>query len=160
MHPSLEPLRETLALNSKLFRHCLEGMSDEDTWRRPDGRANNIAFIGLHICDARFHLASWLGLDIENPFGRFSQVKHIDDMPDFPGVAELTGHWDRVSAALEAHVPTVGEDVLKQPAPFELPVGDGKLLSCLAFMLQHEAYHIGQLSLLRKQLGFDAMKWF
>jgi uncharacterized damage-inducible protein DinB len=29
----------------------------------------------------------------------------------------------------------------------------------LAFLLQHEMYHIGQIALLRKELGYNAMAW-
>lgn len=160
MHPSLKPLHEILALNSRLFRHCLDGLSDEDSRRRPDERTNNVAFIALHMCDARFHLAGWLGFKSENPFGRFAEVTHIDEMPEFPNLSEVSVHWDRVSEVLEGNLPSLDVGLLESPAPFELPIGDGKLLSSLAFMLQHEAYHIGQLSILRKQLGFRAMTWF
>lgn len=160
MHASLKPLHEILVLNTKLFRHCLDGLSEEHATTRPDDRINNVAFIGLHMCDARFHLGNWLGLELENPFGRFAEVTHIDEMPEFPSLSDLLAHWDRVSGALEESLPGLDEVVLQNPAPFDLPVGDGSLLSCLAFMLQHEAYHVGQLSILRKQLGFPAMTWF
>ncbi|HEX9723580.1 MAG TPA: hypothetical protein VGC53_04790 [Vicinamibacteria bacterium] len=45
---------------------------------------------------------------------------------------------------------------MKQPFPIE----DGKsLLGCITFLLEHEAFHIGQIALLRRYLGLGAMKY-
>jgi uncharacterized damage-inducible protein DinB len=160
MHPSVRPLSEILKLNTGLLHRCVKGLTEDEARRRVDGRANNVVFIALHMADARFHLVGWLGLELENPFVRFETVRHIDEVEEFPALTEVLEAWDRVSEALAAHLPTLDTDALQAPAPFDLPVGEGRILDCLAFMTQHESYHIGQLSILRKQLGFPAMEWF
>jgi hypothetical protein len=38
-------------------------------------------------------------------------------------------------------------------------VGDRTLLGALAFLAQHESYHVGQLALLRKYAGLPAMRY-
>ncbi len=48
---------------------------------------------------------------------------------------------------------------LSSPAPAKMPVNDDTLGGMLAFIMHHEAYHIGQLSLLRRILGKEAMKY-
>jgi uncharacterized damage-inducible protein DinB len=160
MHPAVEPLLEIFNLNTSLFHHCIDGLSEEDARSRIDGRTNNVVFIALHLTDARFHLGAWLGLEMSNPFTRFAEIRHIDEMEGYPLLSEVVAAWDQVSGALEAHLPEISEERLQGAAPFELPVGSNRLQDTFAFMLQHEAYHIGQLSILRKQLGFEAMKWF
>ena len=159
MHPSLRPLSEIFALNTGLLHKCVKDLTEADALRRVDERANNVVFIALHMADARFHLAGWLGLEMENPFGRFAEVRHIDEVEEFPTLAEVLEAWDRVSEAFLAHLPTLEAETLQSPAPFDLPMGEGRLRDTLAFMAQHESYHIGQLSILRKQLGFPAMEW-
>jgi uncharacterized damage-inducible protein DinB len=160
MEAAIEPLLEILSLNTRLLHRCLEGLTEEDARSRIDARTNNVVFIALHMADARFHLGAWLGLEISNPFTRFAEIRHIDEMEVFPLLSEVVAAWDQVSEALEAHLPAISKEKLQEDAPFELPVGSNRLQDTLTFMLQHEAYHIGQLSILRKQLGFEAMKWF
>jgi uncharacterized damage-inducible protein DinB len=40
-----------------------------------------------------------------------------------------------------------------------LPGADGTVLGALAFLAQHESYHVGQVALLRRQLGLPAMSY-
>jgi uncharacterized damage-inducible protein DinB len=159
MHPSVQPLFQIYSLNTGLLHKCVKGFTEEEALSRVDQRANNAVFIGLHMADARFHLVGWLGLEQDNPFGPFAEVRHVDEVEAFPTLAEVMEAWDRVSEDLERHLPTLGPEALEGPAPFDIPLGKGRLLDTLAFMAQHESYHIGQLSILRKQLGFDAMEW-
>jgi hypothetical protein len=39
------------------------------------------------------------------------------------------------------------------------PIGDATVLGLIAFMVQHDSYHIGQLALLRKHYGLPAMRY-
>ena len=54
------------------------------------------------------------------------------------------------------HLP---DEVLGSPAPTKTPIADETLGGMLAFLMHHEAYHIGQMDLLRKYLGKDAMSY-
>jgi uncharacterized damage-inducible protein DinB len=38
-------------------------------------------------------------------------------------------------------------------------VSDGSVLGAVAFLAQHESYHMGQLGLLRKALGYPPMSY-
>ena len=39
------------------------------------------------------------------------------------------------------------------------PLANGTLLGTLTFLVQHDSYHLGQLSLLRKYCGLPAMRY-
>lgn len=41
---------------------------------------------------------------------------------------------------------------LEAPAPYDLPGADGTLLSTINYFAFHEAYHMGQVAVLRKAL--------
>ena len=51
--------------------------------------------------------------------------------------------------------------VERQRAPFttRLPLGEPTVLSALTFLVQHESYHIGQVTFLRKHAGLPAMQY-
>ena len=48
---------------------------------------------------------------------------------------------------------------LQVACPFPLPISDPTALSLLAFFVQHERYHIGQLALLRKLARLPSRLW-
>jgi hypothetical protein len=45
------------------------------------------------------------------------------------------------------------------PHGTKFPIEDASRLGLLAFLVQHDSYHIGQLSWLRKYAGLPAMKY-
>ncbi|MFZ0391423.1 MAG: hypothetical protein WAN36_13270 [Calditrichia bacterium] len=67
--------------------------------------------------------------------------------------------WDTVSEKLIEKFPALSESNLSSKAPVNFPVEDETRLGEIAFLLQHESYHTGQLSLLRKWLGFQPMSY-
>jgi uncharacterized damage-inducible protein DinB len=76
-----------------------------------------------------------------------------------PSLAEITEAWDAVSAHLLTALEELTEDDLKREATRRLPGSDGTVGSVLPFLAQHDSYHIGQMAILRRQLGLGAMKY-
>jgi len=68
--------------------------------------------------------------------------------------------WQSLSKALIERFTLLSGQELDAPFGRALPIEDGSTLGAIAFMLQHESYHIGQLSLLRRLLGLEAMSYF
>jgi uncharacterized damage-inducible protein DinB len=148
-----------LKLNTNLFNNCLDGVSDEIARMRVSNNTNNIAFIAVHVVDARYYLADYLGLTAENPFKDFADIQSIKDVIDFPAVDTLRSAWQTVSAALEKRFQVLTESELKAKSPEKFPLDDDTVLGGIAFMLQHESFHIGQLAFLRKHFGLGPMKY-
>ena len=64
------------------------------------------------------------------------------------------------TAALESRFETLESDSLSDPpleVDFVFPFEDTTLLGGIGFLLHHEAYHIGQLALLRRIHRMSAM---
>jgi uncharacterized damage-inducible protein DinB len=161
MNPSVEPLKRTLDLNSRLFLNALEGIDEETARRRPNESTNHVAFVACHLVDARHHLARTLGLASESPFKEIlDEAKGIDDVKEFPTLDEMRSAWQAVSRELSEHLAGLDAAALEKPAPYEFPIEDGKTtLGCLTFLIQHDTYHLGQIALLRRLLGLEPMSY-
>jgi len=161
MHPSLAPLKRTLELNARLVPNCLDGVSDELATRRPSAGTNHIAFVALHILDARYYLAAALGVACESPFKeRLEGAKGIDDIDVYPSLDDVRDAWNEVSGLLSSRLEVMDEKALDAEAPFSFPIeGGASLLGMLTFLTQHESYHVGQLAFLRRLVGLDAMSY-
>jgi uncharacterized damage-inducible protein DinB len=159
MEKPIKPLIEIVKLNSRLFLNCFDGVDDAVAVRRMDEKVNNMAFVAVHLADARVHLVNYLGKPLRNPFEEFTDVRSIDEVKTFPSVEILRTEWKKASSELEGVLLQCSSATLSEPSVENFPLGDKTKLGVLAFILQHESYHIGQLALLRKHFGLAAMKY-
>lgn len=160
MSDLVAPLHEIFKLNSKLFLNCLDGMTQDQARWRPGPSTNNAAFIALHMVDARHHLAKLLGLVVDHPFGAMlKEAKSVDDIKQWPSLDEIRAAWKDVTGALHDRFKQLTAAELAQPCPVTFPTDDRSLAGGLAFLLQHDSYHLGMLSLLRKQVGLASMSY-
>lgn len=159
MHPAVQPLAAILSLNQRLLLNCLDGMSEEAARVRA-GTGNNAAFLAVHLVDARIHLLKSLGREMPHPFGnRLKDVGRIDEMTWYPSLDEIRAAWDAASARLQIRLAELTADDLSKDSPSRFPIADRTLLGMIAFLTQHDSYHVGQVSLLRRAAGLEAMKY-
>ena len=160
MIPSLHPLLEILKLNTRLFLNAVDGVDAETAAERIDGRTSSIGFVSIHLLDARFYLAALLKAQAVHPFKEmFEKIQSIDDVERYPDLDEIRAAWNDVSKALIERIPSLEEADLRADAPIAFPVDDKTVLGGMAFLLEHESYHIGQLGFLRKFFNLDPMKY-
>jgi len=156
----VSPLLTTVRLHTRLYANCLDGVSEDAATRRPSAGTNNVAFIAAHVADSRFLLAGVAGLAVENPLAaRLAGANTLDELADCPTARESLAAWEKVSAPFAEQLARLDAAALDGSAPQRFPVDDRTLLGALAFLVHHEAYHIGQLALLRRQLGLPAMSY-
>jgi uncharacterized damage-inducible protein DinB len=87
-------------------------------------------------------------------------AKGIDDVKEFPRLEDVRAAWRDVGERLASHIAGLSEEDLQRPAPFAFPIEGGEsLLGCLAFLVQHDSYHLGQVAFLRRYLGLEAMSY-
>jgi len=160
MNPALAPVAEIYALNTTLLVNCFTGVSDAQAAARVLAGANSMAFVAVHVIDARFHAAALLGRTAPNPLeATLGAVERIEDVTSLPTVGQFLDMWESISAHLADAFETASSDRLAAPGPRLFPVRDGSVLGALTFLAQHESYHVGQLALVRKALGFPAMSY-
>ena len=159
MDARLEPLSGIFLLTTDLVLNCIEDMSEDVASRRADGSANSAAFLVAHLTDTRHFLASWLGNPLENPLAvELRDARGIDDVQNLPTLDVLRAHWKAVSTHLMEVLELVPPELLNESSPQRFPVGNSRL-DALAFLAQHESYHVGQLGWIRRRSGMEAMKY-
>ena len=156
----LRPLKIQLELNNRLFLSVISDIPQGLWVKRPGDSANHAAFLALHLIDARCFMLRILGIQTIHGFEDVGkEATCLEDIPEYPASEEMAKSWKRVSADLLSSVDGVGPELLNEAAPHEFPVNDSSKLGALAFLAQHEAYHIGQLGIVRRILGLSPMSY-
>lgn len=147
-------------LHTRLFVNCLAGMDDTAASLRVGGHTNSAAFVAAHLVDSRAWTARMLGVDVPAPFGgAVAYGSSMDALESVPTLAASIEEWLAVSAVLDARLAALTPGELSAACTQRFPIGDPTVGGSLAFLLHHEAYHIGQLALLRRAVGLPAMEY-
>lgn len=158
MERTLAPVAEIFRLNTELLLNCIADVSEVHAAERVLPGTNSIAFVVAHVADARHFVAAFLGRAVPNPLAAsLGDVTRIEEVERLPGLAELREYWVSVSKHVEDCLETVSVGRLESLSPQKFPVQNASVLGGLAFLAQHESYHVGQLSFIRKGLGYPAM---
>lgn len=160
MDPRVAPLAEILDLNTRLYRNCLAGLTDDQANARPSDSTNSAAFIAAHLADSRFFLLRTLGVNCACPLGRYLDGKRgIAELETPLPLEEIRAAWSTAADALRDRLESLTATDLAAEATMRFPVTDRTVLGVLTFLVQHDSYHVGQLALLRKFGGLPAMKY-
>lgn len=160
MDPRIAPLAGILRLNNRLFANCLDGLSEEQCHGRPSEATNSAAFVAAHLAEARFWGLKILGAEAVNPLEKhLGQWKGINEITTWPSLEEIRAAWTAGSAALDKRMDAITPAELDAPSGSQMPLEDASVLGLFGFMVQHDSYHLGQLSFLRKHAGLPAMSY-
>ena len=160
MDSRIAPLAEILRLNTKLFRNCLEDLSDEQAAMRPSGATNNAAFVAAHLTNSRFYLLNVLGVEEPDPLAPYLHGRtSLDDLQSLPPITDIQTAWTKAAHLLRDRLDALTPADLDAPSTAKFPLFNGTLLGTLTFLVQHDSYHVGQLSLLRKYSGLPSMRF-
>jgi uncharacterized damage-inducible protein DinB len=159
MDPRIAPLAGILRLNNKLFANCLDGITEAQCHERPSQSTNSAAYVAAHLTQGRFWGLKILGAERPNPLEKYlGQWKGIDEITEWPSLEEIKSAWAEASAALDKRMDAITPAELDAPSGSQM-MEDSSVLGSFAFMVQHDSYHVGQLSLLRKHAGLPAMSY-
>lgn len=160
MTPELRPIAAQFALDTDLLLNATEGLDDREANRRVIAGVNPIAFLVAHLTDARHFLIRLVGHHSDNPLAaHLGNARTADDVLDLPPLERLREHWRDVSTRLAHVLEDVGPAELAVLAPTPFLAEDHTVLGALTFLAQHDAYHLGQVAMLRRALGHPAMTY-
>ena len=149
MDSQVAPLAKILDLNTDLLVNCLEDLSDVEAKQVLAAGGNSVAF-----------LADRLGSPLANPLARYiTDVRSIEEVREWPSLDEIRTAWLAVSAHVQEVLGSLTAAAVNQPNAHRFPLGDRTQLGLLAFLVQHDSYHLGQVGFLRRQLGKPAMSY-
>lgn len=151
-------------LHQKLYNNVLEGFTDKETNQRPygDENVNHVKYLAGHLLNSQYGLMMIAGLSPEvkwnDLFAAMGQSKAKDNFK-YPAIEDIREEWN------QWHEPTLkglkqlsDHDLEKPPLPpfDQIAATNGEFW---AFLNHHQAYHIGQISILRKVFGKEPMSY-
>ena len=141
-------------INTDLVNKAIADVAAEDWFRKPGDDSNHLMWVMGHLIVHRGRTLKLLGEQWDTSWASlFARgVQRVDDA-EYPSSDEMRSAWNQVSADLSAALSNAPAEVLSQAAP-KGPTFDGKLSGSVAFLAFHDAYHAGQVSYLRKWLGY------
>jgi uncharacterized protein YndB with AHSA1/START domain/uncharacterized damage-inducible protein DinB len=152
--PQLQHPAQLIELNLRLYGRALDGVGEDEAWRRPGPSSSPLHWIAGHLVRSRADLLRALGGAWALDWGdRFARGEEVASPADYPSLDEVQWEWRGVSAALLDRLPDLDASFLASPAPRRLPVEDRSMAGLVSFSVYHESYHVGQLGYLRKWLG-------
>ena len=141
-------------INTDLVNKAIADVAAEDWFRKPGDDSNHLMWVMGHLIVHRGRTLKLLGEQWDTSWASlFARgVQRVDDA-EYPSSDEMRSAWNQVSADLSAALKNAPAEVLSKEAPAG-PTLDGKLSGSVAFLAFHDAYHAGQVSYLRKWLGY------
>ena len=163
---SIQVIAKQFALHNRLFNNVLEGIEDAQGNRRVTEQINHLQWIAGHLTNSRYNFAPMLGMSETFPYKEIytdatkppPNNRAIDASIKYPSLSETLKYWNAFASKFVDGVGKANDEQLAMKMPFAVPIGD-TMLDLFDFLASHESYHIGQMSIIRKYLGLDAMSY-
>ncbi len=161
MSSSTAALKAQFDLHTRLFTNATAGISDNESGIRNSEHVNNMKWIAGHLLNTRLgNMSRIAGLSPDESYNaQFGRGNSFDPNATYPPLEEITSKWQAASAAIGEGISNIPEEALSSKSPVQAPIADDTLRGLVAFLVSHEAYHIGQLGMLRKMIGKEAMSY-
>ncbi|MEM6813784.1 MAG: DinB family protein [Bacteroidota bacterium] len=161
MDLSIVRLLEQYDFHTKLYQNCLEDIRPSDAQRRVTLDTNHIAWLAGNLVSVRYQLGKSIGLREQSKFdGIFKNQRPIQNHITYPDLVPIREEWLRITPILREKLLSLTKEDLLSDQPFDTPLlGKSNLLNTITFIIHRESYSIGQMGLLRKIFGYEAMQY-
>jgi len=155
MTTDLANIQGMFKINTDVVDKAIQDVPAERWFETPGENSNHFMWVVGHVVVHRAYVLKSFGVNLDLPWGKlFARGSEKVSDTDYPTIDEMREAWTKVSAELSAALSKAPDDVLAQPAPKGPPSFDGKVSGTCAFFAFHDTYHVGQISYLRKWLGY------
>jgi uncharacterized damage-inducible protein DinB len=141
--------------NTELVGKALQEVPAEHWFRAPGNDSNHLMWVAGHLVVHRAAVLKYLGADWEaswSPLFKRGAQRTADE--EYPSIEEIRSAWQAVSEKLLNLLASPPAEELSKTAEAGPPSFDGKMSGQVAFFAFHETYHTGQVSYLKKWLGY------
>lgn len=157
---SLSVTKEQFDLQTRLFNNVLEEVTDLESDNQLNDKVNHLKWLAGHLTNTRLSMYQIGGFEEDKSFDEFfAHGKAIDKNLNYPTIASIIEKWNEISPKLSNGFKNLPEEMLDSEAPVNVPIADNSMRSFLGFLMHHEAYHLGQMGILRKYIGKEAMSY-
>jgi len=149
-------------MHTQMFNNVLAGIQEEDAKQRINGRTNHIIWMAGNTVNCRYWLAGVLGIDEKDPNeDLFADAKALNESYAYPSLESLKEEWHKISPVVFEKINSITDEELVKPYDFGMNVSfiEEHILNMIAMCVDREEYLLGQLALMRKALGYEAMKY-
>jgi hypothetical protein len=141
--------------NGQAFEKATRDVPSDKWLVQPSDHSNHLTWIAGHAVVHRAKVAkilesSW-SAPWENLFARGAKLVAPEQYPD---PSEIQRAWQQVSEKLDRVLPNASAETLAKPVLQGSPSLDGTVGGSIALLCFHETFHVGQMSYLRKWLGY------
>jgi uncharacterized damage-inducible protein DinB len=150
----IQTLQTQYSTSFGMLRKNLEGFNSQNAIQTPEAGGNSATWLLSHIVATRQTPVLFSG---GTPIWQQEQIQRWGKSPA-PLEANENTNWDQLvtdlhksQESLMAQLQTLQTSDLEKPTPF------GPLSKAIPFFATHEAYHVGQLAMLRRALGMPGM---
>jgi hypothetical protein len=163
---SIQPVVKQFELQTRLFNNVLEGIEDIKGSKRLSDHVNHLQWIAGHLTNSRYALAPGLGIKASFPYNEQytdpseppPHNRTISASVKYPSLTEIKNSWNGLAEGFTEKISGLSDEQLASGIPFPVPTGK-TFQDLLSFIASHESYHIGQMSIIRKYLGLNAMSY-
>lgn len=147
----------------------LEDMKNDDGSKVIGEKTNSLEWIAGHLIVTRCRNIARLGIEA-GPYEYLDtfvdqtlpppNFRPFDRNKKYPDLTVCREAWSKYSRIFIEALESADDNILKTEIPLRGPTGGNTIEDLLTSIVLHESYHIGQMSMIRKTLGYKAMYWF
>ena len=155
-------------LHNVLYNNVIADISDEESNKSIADPMNSVKWLAGHLAWAQLNLAKISGVAVDFQWrDRFhtKQGATPEDLSappsELPTLAEIRDNWNEMGPVIRAGLENLPDEALNTEIPVKHPIApfDNTLAGLWAFINHHQAYTIGQIGILRRGLGKEAMAY-
>ncbi|HTD97965.1 MAG TPA: DinB family protein [Mucilaginibacter sp.] len=156
-------------LHNVLFNNVIVDISNEESNKCVADPMNSVKWLAGHLLWANANLANIGGTKVEVKWRDHFHTKQGGSAEDFnapesvlPTLEEVKNKWNEDAPVIRMGLENMPEEALNSVVEFKHPIlpFDNTLAGLWAFINHHQAYTIGQIGILRRGLGKEAMSYF
>jgi uncharacterized damage-inducible protein DinB len=155
---AIQPVALIFKLNNEMVVRSLDGLSDEECWRRPAGAGNPLAWLLGHATVSRAQLLGQLGQKYNPGLGPlFDRGSTLGARETYPAREAMETAWKETRGRMRDAFGALSDAALAAPPSGKSFPGVSSIADLIAFYAFHECYHVGQMGYVRRLLGRDGV---
>ena len=156
MSDLIKPVIDQFKFNSMILSLATSDLQNEHAGHRlRSGEGSSVTFLMGHLLSCRYDLLKMLGAGDENPYAeQFGHNTEALDVSEYPDISEFNQAWTALSDSFHAALEGASDEQLLAAAPEGFPIEDQTMRGAIGFLGWHESYHVGQIGVLRTELGY------
>ena len=155
METSFSNIKGMFRANTDIINKAIADVKPEDWFRQPGDDSNHLMWLLGHVVVHRGLVLKTVGAEWNASWASlFARGRERVDAAQYPSIEEMRDAWSQVSEQLKATLNESPAEVLAKPSAEGVPSFDKQVSGSVAFLAFHDAYHTGQISFLRKWLGY------